>query len=472
MKITDLSVRELSSALSKKELCSKEVTAEYLENIEKSDINAYITVCKSALSVAESIDKKRAEGEVLPPLAGIPFAVKDNICTKGIKTTCGSKMLENFIPPYNATVIEKLEFCPIIGKTNMDEFGMGGRCENSYFGVTKNPWDKTLVSGGSSGGSCGAVADFEAPFALGSDTGGSIRTPSAFCGCVGIKPTYGRVSRWGLVAFAPSMEQIGPVTRDVRDSALILQSLSGIDKKDLTSVSRDAELLKNIEKGVRGLRIAVPKELMGDDIEEDVRHAVLSAVKIYEGLGARVDMISIPEIKLSLQAYYIISSGEVSSNLARFDGVRFGHRSNSFSDIKSLYEKSRNEGFGDEVKRRIMLGTFALSGGYIEGYFKKAVELRNNLRSAFKDVFEKYHMVMSPTVPFFAPKIGERGSALEEYFGDICTVSANLTGLPAISLPFFKNGNGLPVGIQLMGKPWLEAELYSASYALEQEARQ
>lgn len=468
------SVYEHSQALAAGEYSSEELTREYIKEIEKKDseIGAYITVtADSAIEKAKRIDAKRASGEKLGALEGIPAAIKDNICTKGVKTTCASKMLGDYVPPYSAGVIERLNGAGFVmlGKLNMDEFAMGSSTENSAFKITHNPCDTSRVPGGSSGGSAAAVAASEAAYALGSDTGGSIRQPASFCGVVGMKPTYGCVSRYGLVAFASSLDQIGPLTRTVRDNAMVLDAIAGYDKRDATSVNRAyTSFLDGIDDGVKGLRIGLPEQFFGKGISPDVKSAVLAAAEKYKALGATVTEVSMPAIDHALSAYYVISSAEASSNLARFDGVRYGYRADDFSDIDELYRKSRSEGFGAEVKRRIMLGTFALSSGYYDAYYKKALQVRSLVMRDFDSVFEKCDIILSPVAPTVAYKIGEKSSdPLEMYMGDAYSVPVNIAGIPALSLPCGTGEGGMPVGMQLIGRAFSEPLLYRAGQAFE-----
>ena len=473
--LTKKSLSELASALENKEISSVELTREYLNSIAKNEekIGAYITVDeKSALDSAAAVDQKRANGEKLSPLAGIPAAIKDNICTKGTKTTCASKMLADFVPPYDAHVIERLKANDFVmlGKLNMDEFAMGSSTENSAMKITHNPCDTDRVPGGSSGGSAAAVAAFEAAYTLGSDTGGSIRQPASFCGVVGMKPTYGSVSRYGLVAFASSLDQIGPVTHNVRDNAMVLNAIVGHDRRDATSIDRVyGDFTAELGKGVKGMKIGLPKEFFGEGISKDVKECVLSATKVYESLGAEIVDLSMPSIDHALAAYYVISSAEASSNLARFDGVRYGYRTSEFEDIDELYRKSRSEGFGAEVKRRIMLGTFALSSGYYDAYYKKALQVRNMIMKDFDEVLTKCDLILSPVAPTVAYKIGEKAAdPLTMYLGDAYSVPVNIAGVPAISIPCGVGEGNMPVGMQLMGKPFSEATLYRAAYAFEE----
>jgi len=471
-----MSLSDLGTALAAKRVSAAELTKAYVASIEKNEprVGAYVsTDARLALDMAIAVDKQRAAGETLSPLAGIPMGVKDNICTKGVATTCASRMLADYVPPYDAHVVERLKKAGFVmlGKLNMDEFAMGSTTENSAVKVTHNPLDLTRVPGGSSGGSAAAVAAFEAAYTLGSDTGGSIRQPAAFCGVVGMKPTYGTVSRYGLVAFASSLDQIGPLTHTVRDNALVLNVIAGHDKRDATSVERVyGDFGAEIGKGVKGLVIGVPKEFFGEGISPDVREAVLAAAARYEKLGAKIVEVSMPAIDHALAAYYVISSAETSSNLARFDGVRYGYRTAEFEDIGELYKKSRSEGFGAEVKRRIMLGTFALSSGYYDAYYKKALQVRALVRADYDRVLEKCDVILSPVAPTVAYKLGEKSqNPLEMYMGDAYSVPVNVAGIPALALPCGVGEGGMPVGLQLMGKPFSEALLYRVGAALEDD---
>ena len=471
-----MSLTEASAALSARKISSAELTKAYIASIEKNEprVGAYIvTDARRALDMAIAVDRRLAAGESLSPLAGIPAGIKDNISTKGVATTCASKMLENYIPPYDAHVIERLADAGFVmlGKLNMDEFAMGSTTENSAMKKTRNPLDPTRVPGGSSGGSAAAVAAFEAAYTLGSDTGGSIRQPAAFCGVVGMKPTYGTVSRYGLVAFASSLDQIGPLTHTVRDNALVLNAIAGHDKRDATSIDRAyGDFGAEIGKGVKGLVIGIPKEFFGEGISPDVKKAVLDAATRYEKMGATLVEVSMPSTPHALAAYYVISSAEASSNLARFDGVRYGYRTEEFADIAELYKKSRSEGFGAEVKRRIMLGTFALSSGYYDAYYKKALQVRALVRADYDRVLEKCDVILSPVAPTVAYKLGEKSAnPLEMYMGDAYSVPVNVAGIPALALPCGTGEGGMPVGLQLMGKPFSEALLYRVGAALEDD---
>ncbi len=454
-----------------------ELTQAYIDAIaqREAEIHAYIsTDAENALKQAVEADKRIGAGEGTA-LTGIPAGIKDNMCTKGIRTTCASKMLADYVPPYDAHVIERLqdEGYVLLGKLNMDEFAMGSTTENSAMGVTKNPCDTTRVPGGSSGGSAAAVAACEAAYTLGSDTGGSIRQPAAFCGVVGMKPTYGRVSRYGLVAFASSLDQIGPLTRDVRDNALVLSAIAGHDKRDATSVEIGVDdYLAGLQSGVAGMRIGLPEEFFGDGIAPDVKEAVLAAADTLAAMGAELVQVKMPSLDHALSAYYVISSAEASSNLARFDGVRYGYRAADFADMDELYQKSRSEGFGSEVKRRIMLGTFALSSGYYDAYYKKALQVRSLVRADFDAAFEKCDCILSPVAPTVAYKIGEKTSdPLEMYLGDAYSVPVNIAGVPALSLPCGTGEGGMPVGMQLIGPAFSEAMLYRVGYAFENRGR-
>lgn len=476
--IEHMTVEDIQKGYRNKSFTVKEVIREYLNRILKLDdkIGAFITVCvDAALEAAEGMDNKLQRGEDLGSLGGIPVAVKDNICTRGIRTTCASKMLEDFVPPYDATVIEKLRDAGaiIIGKTNMDEFGMGSSTETSAMKITCNPWDVSRVPGGSSGGSAASVAAGFVPLALGSDTGGSIRQPAAFCGVVGLKPTYGAVSRYGLIAFASSLDQIGPMAGNVIDCALLYQILKGHDKKDSTSVSSPAYtyFAEYMDEGVEGFKIGIPRECFNQGLDKQIADSIYEAARLYEKMGAKVEEFSLPVLESGMSAYYyIISSAEASSNLGRYDGIRYGHRSESFGDMEELIVNSRTEGFGWEVKRRIMLGTYVLSSEYYDAYYKKAMQIRQKIKEVFKQLFKSYDMLLMPTYPALPFKIGEKISdPLEMYMSDIYTVIANLTGLPAISIPCGFSREGLPIGLQLLGNYFEENRLFQAAYSLERE---
>lgn len=475
MNITELTVHELQEKLRNKELTVKEITKAYVDRIneKEKDVQAFVTtLTEEAENKAEEIQKKIDNKEIEGEFAGIPIGIKDNICTKGIKTTCSSKMLENFVSPYDATVMEKINSENLInlGKLNMDEFAMGGSTEHSYFKITKNPWDLSKVPGGSSGGSAAAVAANLVPWALGSDTGGSIRQPASFCGVVGLKPTYGLVSRYGLVAFASSLDQIGPITKDVRDSALLLNIIAGHDKKDTTSVDKEkVDYTKCLKNDVKGLKIGVPKEFFGEGINEEVKENLQKSIEKYKELGAEIEEFSLNIAKYSLAAYYIIACAEASSNLGRFDGIRYTYRTGEFKNLKELYKKSRSEAFGPEVKRRIILGTYVLSSGYYDAYYKKAQQVRTLVMNKFSKAFEKYDVILTPTSPTVAFGIGTKSeNPLEMYLSDICTVSVNIAGLPAISIPCGVNSEKMPIGMQLIGNKFEEEKILNAAYTLEQ----
>ena len=476
--ITSLSLRQLSGCLRSGKLTAVQAAEAYLASIRENDpsIRAYLSVLEEkAMGQAAETDRRRARGETLSPLAGVPVGIKDNICTKGATTTCASRMLEQFIPPYNAHVIEKLEEAGAVtlGKLNMDEFAMGSSTENSFFQITHNPRDPSRVPGGSSGGSAAAVAANEAAFALGSDTGGSIRQPAAFCGVVGMKPTYGTVSRYGLVAFASSLDQIGPLTRDVADSAMVMDCIAGHDSRDSTSIRMDKlPYASQLGQDIRGIKIALPEEFFGEGLSEDVRKGIQLAARRFQDLGAEIVRVSMPALTHALPAYYIISSAEASSNLARFDGIRYGYRSPDYEDITSLYKNSRSEGFGEEVKRRIMLGTFALSSGYYDAYYKKALQVRTLITRDYSRIFAACDCILSPVAPTTAYKIGEKtANPLEMYLGDIYTVPVNIAGLPGLSMPCAAASDGMPVGMQLIGPAFSEPLLYRVGYAYETDCQ-
>ncbi len=475
MDLYKLTAHRLSDMLKKKEVTSTEITKSVIERIDSVEdkVESYITkTYENALETAAKVDAKIAAGEELAPLEGIPAGIKDNICTKDIKTTCASKMLYNFEPPYDAFVMKKLNEIntPVLGKLNMDEFAMGSSTENSYFKKTHNPFDLNKVPGGSSGGSAACVSADEAIFALGSDTGGSIRQPASFCGVVGLKPTYGLVSRFGLVAFASSLDQIGPLTKDVTDSAMVLNAIAGHDKYDSTSFDiKHPDYTKALVNDAKGLKIGVPEDYVGDGINPDVKKAILNAIETYKALGAEVEYFKLAASKYALPAYYIISSAEASSNLARYDGIKYGYRTENFTDITSLYKQTRSEGFGSEVKRRIMLGTYALSSGYYDAYYKKAQQVRTIIRNDFENAFEKYDIILTPTAPTTAFTIGEKTTdPLQMYLEDICTVSINIASVPAMSLPCGFDSNGMPVGMQLIGRAFGEETIFKAAYTFEQ----
>ena len=474
MDITELTVHELQEKLENKELTITDITKAYVNRIDKKekDVQAFVTTLKDeALEEAKELESKETDGDFV----GIPIGIKDNICTKGIKTTCSSRMLENFVSPYDATVIEKIKKENMInlGKLNMDEFAMGGSTEYSYFKKTRNPWNLNKVPGGSSGGSAAAVASRMVPWALGSDTGGSIRQPSSFCGVVGLKPTYGLISRYGLVAFASSLDQIGPITKDVYDSAMLLNIIAGHDKRDTTSSNIDKkDYTKALKNDVKGLKIGVPKEFFGEGINEEVKESLENAIKIYKELGAEIEEFSLDIAKYSLATYYIIACAEASSNLGRFDGIRYGYRAKEFKDLKDLYRKSRSEGFGPEVKRRIILGTYVLSSGYYDAYYKKAQQVRTLVMNEFNKAFQKYDVLLTPTSPTVAFDIGSKSNnPLEMYLADICTVSVNIAGLPGISIPCGVDKENMPIGMQLIGDKFQEEKILNAAYTFEQKIK-
>ena len=478
MDITELTVHELQEKLKSKELTIPQITKAYVDKIneKEKDVQAFITILsEEAEKQAEELQNKVEKGEVEGDFVGIPIGIKDNICTKGIKTTCASKMLENFVSPYDATVMKKVNAENMIdlGKLNMDEFAMGGSTEYSYFKKTRNPWNLNKVPGGSSGGSAAAVAAKMVPWALGSDTGGSIRQPASFCGVVGLKPTYGLVSRFGLVAFASSLDQIGPITKDVRDSAMLLNIIAGHDEMDSTSVDREkVDYTKCLEKDIKGLKIAVPKEFFGEGINEEVKESLEKAIEKYKELGAEIHEISLDIAQYSLASYYIIACAEASSNLGRFDGIRYTYRAKDAKNLKEIYKKSRSEGFGPEVKRRIILGTYVLSSGYYDAYYKKAQKVRTLVMNEFNKAFENCDVILTPTSPTVAFDIGSKSNnPLEMYLADICTVSVNIAGLPAISVPCGFDKEGLPIGMQLIGNKFKEETILNVAYQFEQANR-
>jgi len=466
---------ELSSMLRQGQCSSAEIVREQYARIARVDgkVRAFLSLTEEqALKTAAELDGRRAGGEALAPLAGIPLGVKDNICTKDVATTCASRMLESFVPPYSATVMEKLEAAGAIplGKLNLDEFAMGSSCENSYFQKTANPHDVTRVPGGSSGGSGAAVAAGMAPLSLGSDTGGSIRLPAAFCGVVGLKPTYGTVSRYGLVAFASSLDQIGPLGRSVADVAMLYAAICGGDDMDATSINREyPDFGRALKPDAKGKTIGIPKEYFGKGVDADVADAVMAAARALEGEGARLAEVSLPSTPYALNAYYIISSAEASSNLARFDGVKYGFRADEFEDLTDMYEQTRSQGFGQEVKRRIMLGTYVLSSGYYDAYYKRAKLLQQQMAEEFAGVFATCDCLLTPTSPTTAFKLGENlGSPTKMYAADVCTVTVNIAGLPALSVPCGRDGDGLPIGMQLIGPKFSEQTLLDVAHHYEQ----
>ena len=478
MNIIDLTVHELQEKLKNNEVTITEIMDAYINRINEKEpeVEAFITTyLEEAKAKARDVEDKVKSGEITGDFAGIPIGIKDNICMKGTKTTCASKMLENFVAPYDASVIEKLKDENLIslGKLNMDEFAMGSSTENSYFKKTKNPWDLNKVPGGSSGGSAAAVAANLVPWALGSDTGGSIRQPASLCGVVGLKPTYGLVSRYGLVAFASSLDQIGPITKDVKDSAILLNLIAGKDEKDTTSEEvPKKDYVKALKNDVKGMKIGVPKEFFGEGINKEVKEQLEKAIQTYKELGAEIEEFSLDIAQYALATYYIIACAEASSNLGRFDGIRYGYRTPEYTNLKDIYKKSRSEGLGDEVKRRIILGTYVLSSGYYDAYYKKAQKVRTLVSNEFSKAFEKYDIILTPTAPTTAFKIGEKSSnPLEMYLADICTVSVNIAGLPGISIPCGVDNEGMTVGLQLIGNKFKEETILNAAYAFEQKVK-
>lgn len=473
MELYKLTIHEAHALLKDRQISSEELTKAIIDRIQKvdKDIRSYVTLdIDNVLRVSRNIDKTGDFSEVL---TGIPVAIKDNICTKGLKTTCSSKMLADFIPPYDATVCTRLKSkgSIFIGKTNMDEFAMGSSTENSAFFATKNPWDIKRVPGGSSGGSAAAVAADECIFALGSDTGGSIRQPAAFCGVVGLKPTYGRVSRFGLTALAQSLDQIGPLTKDVKDCALVMNAISGIDSLDATSADTMVpDYTIEIGEGIKGAKIGLPKEYLGEWLDSQVRDAVFRAAKLFEDLGAKCEEVSLPHTEYALWAYHIIASAEASTNLGQYDGIRYGMRVDKYDDLVDLYMKTRGEGFGPEVKRRIILGTYVMNRENYEAYYLKAQRVRALINNDFNNVFQKYDFIIAPTAPGAAFKLGEEiHDQYKMYMNDLCTVPVNMAGLPGISVPCGFAG-GMPVGLQIIGKHFDEQMILKAAYALEQAA--
>ncbi len=475
MKICEIGLKQAADMLSSKEISSFELVSALLERINETEpkIHAlnYIDA-DNALKEAKLADNRRSKGMPKSMFDGIPAVIKDNICVKGTPTTCSSKMLSNFIPEYDAHVIERFKSQGIIpfAKSNLDEFAMGSSTEYSAFGPSFNPWDTSRVPGGSSGGSAAAVSAGMAPFALGTDTGGSIRQPASFCGVVGLKPTYGAVSRYGAVAFASSLDQIGTITGSVEDAALALGTICGQDKRDSTSIDiKHADFSKDIKKNIKGMKIGIPKEYLGNGLNPEIKSAVDKCVSILEGQGAFIEQTSLPTFDYALVAYYIISSAEATSNLSRFDGVKYGYRAEKYDDLYDLYVKTRSEGFGTEVKRRIMLGNYVLSSGYYDAYYLKALKVRTLIKRDFDKLFEKYDFLLSPTTPVPAFKIGEKCDAVSMYMTDIYTVPVNIAGLPAVSLPCGLTSDRLPIGMQIIAKPLDEAKMLRAAYSLEQE---
>lgn len=475
MDILSLTAVELGRKIKAKKVTAKEAVEAVFAQIEKQEeaLHCYVTLDKAgALERAYEVQKKIDAGELQGPLAGVPVAVKDNICTKSMLTTCSSKILENFIPAFSAEVIDRLqeEGVIIIGKTNMDEFAMGSTTETSYYGVTKNPWNVEHVPGGSSGGSAAAVAAEEAFFALGSDTGGSIRQPASYCGVVGMKPTYGTVSRYGLIAYGSSLDQIGPLCKDVTDCAAILEAIAVHDKKDSTSVLRqDTDFTSALKTDVSGMRIGIPRDYLGQGLDGEVKEAVLQAAQVLKEKGAIVEEFDLSLVDYAIPAYYTIAAAEASSNLERFDGIKYGYRTGEYSGLHNMYKKTRSEGFGAEVKRRIMLGSFVLSSGYYDAYYLKALKVKALIKRAFDEAFTKYDVILGPVAPATAPKLGESlGDPMKMYLSDIYTISVNLAGLPGISVPCGRDTKGMPIGLQLIGDSFQEKKIIQTAYTYEQ----
>ncbi len=474
MNIFDYTALEVGALIKEGKLSCVDAVNAVFDAIEEKDdkVNAYITLNKeAALNRAKEVQTLIDNGTLTSPLAGVPFSIKDNICTKGLKTTCASKILGDFAPVYNATVIQKLEEngAIIIGKLNMDEFAMGSTSETSYYGTTKNPWDLNKVPGGSSGGSAASVAAKEAVVALGSDTGGSIRQPAAYCGVTGFKPTYGTVSRFGLIAYASSLDQIGPIGRDVADCAAVMDVISGKDAMDGTSLEVDyPEFLKGLNGDIKGMKIGLPKQCFEEGLGEDVKNNILAMADKLRELGAIVEEIEMPFLEFVIPAYYIIAAAEASSNLSRFDGVKYGFRAAEYEGITDLYNTTRSEGFGEEVKKRILLGTFVLSSGYYDAYYRKALKVKSVIKKNFDEIFSKYDAILSPNAPTTAPKLGESLSdPLQMYLSDIYTVSVNLAGLPGLSLPCGKDKDGMPVGAQIIGAALSDEKVLNIGYAYQ-----
>ena len=475
MNLTSLTAVELGKKIKAKEVSVVEATQAALDAIHQREekLNCYVTIDEEgALKRAKEVQEQIDQGVLNGPLAGVPVAIKDNMCTQGMLTTCSSKILYNFVPTYTAEAVQRLldAGAVILGKTNMDEFAMGSTTETSAYGATKNPWNEEHVPGGSSGGSCAAVAAEECFYALGSDTGGSIRQPSSFCGVTGIKPTYGTVSRYGLIAYGSSLDQIGPVAKDVTDCATILEVIAAHDPKDSTSMKReDVKFTEALVDDVKGMRIGIPKDYFGEGLDPQVRDAVLAAAEVLKAKGAIVEEFELGLVEYAIPAYYVIAAAEASSNLARFDGVKYGYRAESYEGLHNMYKKSRSEGFGPEVKRRIMLGSFVLSSGYYDAYYLKALRTKALIKKEFDKAFAKYDVILGPAAPTTAPKIGESLSdPIKMYLGDIYTISVNLAGLPGISVPCGMDQKGLPIGLQLIGDCFQEKKIIRAAYSFEQ----
>ena len=474
MELLELSALTLGGKIKKREISVAEATREALKRIEEQEpeINAFVTVDgEGALRQAEEIQKGIDRGSFTGPLAGVPAAVKDNLCTKGLRTTCSSKILYNFVPTYTAEAVWNLEKAGavILGKTNMDEFAFGSTTETSAYGVTRNPRNTDHVPGGSSGGSAAAVAAGECFYALGSDTGGSIRQPASYCGVVGMKPTYGTVSRYGLIAYGSSLDQIGPLTKDVRDCATVLEAIASHDTKDSTSLDRsDTDFTKALVEDVRGMRIGIPNDYLGEGLDEEVKDAILQAAKVLEAKGAVVERFDLSLVEYAIPAYYTIAAAEASSNLERFDGIKYGYRTEDYAGLHNMYKKTRSQGFGEEVKRRIMLGSFVLSSGYYDAYYLKALRVKALIKKAFDEAFAKYDLILGPVAPTTAPKLGESlADPIKMYLGDIYTIAVNLAGLPGISVPCGQDSKGLPIGMQLIGDCFQEKKLLQAAYTFE-----
>ena len=474
MDLKGLTAVELGKKIQAKEVTVKEAVEACFAQIDKveKEVNSFVSLQKeAALKRAEEVQKLIDDGTLTGPLAGVPVAIKDNMCTEGVTTTCSSKILSNFVPTFSAEAVLNLEKAGavVIGKTNMDEFAMGSTTETSYYGETKNPWNLEHVPGGSSGGSCAAVAAGEAFLALGSDTGGSIRQPSSYCGVVGMKPTYGTVSRYGLIAYASSLDQIGPVAKNVSDCTALLEAISGYDKKDSTSIERnDLNFTEALNGDLNGVRVGIPTEYLSEGLDEDVKKTLQETVELMRANGAVVEEFSLGLVDYVIPAYYIIASAEASSNLARFDGVKYGYRAEEFAGLHDMYKKSRAQGFGEEVKRRILLGSFVLSSGYYDAYYLKALKVKAMIKKAFDDAFAKYDMILAPAAPSTAPKVGSSlQDPLKMYLSDVYTAGVNLAGLPAISVPAGKDRNGMPVGLQFIGDCFKEKKIIQAAYAYE-----
>ena len=477
MSLMSLTAVELGRKIKEKEITAVEAAKAAIEAVKAKEdkVNSFVTVVdeEAILKRAEAVQEAIEAGKLTGPLAGVPVAIKDNMCTEGIKTTCSSKILYNFVPTYSSEAVKKLEEAGavIIGKTNMDEFAMGSTTETSYYGVTKNPWNLEHVPGGSSGGSCAAVAAGECSYALGSDTGGSIRQPSSFCGVTGIKPTYGTVSRYGLIAYGSSLDQIGPVAKDVTDCATILETISSYDPKDSTSVKRDdTRFTEALVDDVKGMKIGIPKDYFGEGLDPEVKESIMEVVSVLKEKGAIVEEFDLSLVEYAIPAYYVIASAEASSNLSRFDGVKYGYRTKDYTGLHDMYKKTRSEGFGPEVKRRIMLGSFVLSSGYYDAYYLKALRTKALIKKAFDDAFSKYDVIIAPASPATAPKLGESLSdPIQMYLGDIYTISVNLAGLPGITVPCRKMGkDNLPIGVQMIGDCFKEKNIIRAAYSYEQ----